>query len=203
MNTILGVKKQMIQVFDDAGMVVPCTIVDFSNLHFLGKKENSKDGYESLVLGLDYKKNPTKAESKQFGLKKTSKHIKEIGFEPTNLEKGSEVEISLQENDMVDVTGTSKGKGFQGVMKLHGMSGGPKTHGQSTKPRSIGSIAPGQTFAHVHKGRRMARKMGNETTTVKNLKIVKIDKENKVILVRGALPGMKNSLVIIKKVVRK
>lgn len=199
MNFILGTKKNMIQIFEDGGNVVPCTVIDVADNVFLGAKSKETDGYESTVIGKDLKKNSNKPEKNQFGIGKSYKYIKEFGTIVEGLNIGDDYASELVEGDIVDVTGTSKGKGFQGVVRAYHFKGGPKTHGQSTKHRSIGSIAQGQTFGHVHKGRRMPKKFGNHQVTVKNLQIVKYDRENKIILVKGAVPGMKGSYIFLKK----
>lgn len=193
----------MTQLFDQDGNVVPCTIVDVSELKIVGFKTDEKDGYSAYLLGKDNKgKNFNKAEEGKYKeIKFYPRYVAEVKEDKTDLKMGDEVVIEniLNEGDKVNVTGITKGKGFAGVMKLHGMRGGPKTHGQSNKPRSIGSIASGQTFAHVAKGRRMARKMGVDKVTVKNLKVVKVDSENKLVCISGALPGNNGSYIIIRK----
>ena len=200
MNAIIGQKKGMTQVFDKAGMVIPCTIVDVTDVKVVGFKDLKKDGYDACVIGKDKKtKNINKAEAgkyKDFAPKYVSevkgKFVEKIGDDV-------KASVVFKEGDLIDVEGKTKGLGFQGVIAGYGMKGGPKTHGQSNKHRSIGSIASGQTFGHVAKGRRMARKFGNDKITVRNLKIVKIDDENGFVLVSGALPGMKGTYVVINK----
>jgi large subunit ribosomal protein L3 len=200
MKAILGTKKQMTQIFDVDGKVIPCTIIDVSEVLCVDHRTLERDGYQALILGIGKKKNPNKPMTekfKQFGY--VPEKIVEVRSEELSMKIGDKVSAEMfTEGELVDVIGTTKGMGFQGVIKLHGMKGGPKTHGQSTKHRSVGSIAPGQTYAHVMKGRRMARKMGNDKITVKNLKIVKIFNDQNLLLVKGAIPGTRGAKVLLK-----
>lgn len=194
MLTLLGRKKEMTQVFNETGDIVPVTIVDFKDNVVIKKGDK-------VYVCLGKKKNPNKPE---IGL------YKELGFVP---EKVIEVENSdefgkLNSGDkivfedteklkMVDVKGVSKGKGFAGVVKRWGFHGGPKTHGQSDRNRAPGSIGAGTSPGRVFKGIKMAGRLGNKNITVKNLKVVKVDVENNLFLIKGALPGTKNSVLQI------
>lgn len=187
-KAILAKKIRMTQVFDEKGAIVPCTVLDVSNVSIEGLKNINRDGYEAVLL------------KKMTGKRSSNKFLKEVRLEE-GLSLGALGEtVSVDgwtTGSIVNVVGWSKGKGFQGVMKAHNMRGGPATHGQSTKPRSIGSIGPGQTFARVMKGRRMAKKMGNERITVKNLELVKIDLQSNLIYVKGAVPGNSGANLIV------
>lgn len=200
---IIGHKKEMTQIFSEDGKVVPVTIVDVNNVYIAGIKTAEKDGYKCVVLGKDKKKNFTKAEAGKFKeLGFVPKYVKENRLENdvTSEDKiGDEVKASIFElNQKVDVTGISKGKGFQGVVKRWGFAGGPKTHGQSDRHRAPGSIGSGTTPGRVYKGKKMGGRMGGDQKTVQNLKIALIDDENGLIAIKGAIPGNKGSLVIIK-----
>jgi len=195
----------MTQLFDSTGNVRPCTVLDISNVKVIGFRDEKKDGYQAYILGKDSKKvkSVNKAEKGKYeSIDFFPTYISEIRDDQTELKAGDTVLPTLicKEGDLISVSGMTKGKGFAGVVKLHHMHGGPKTHGQSNKHRSIGSIASGQTFAHVAKGRRMARKMGNDNVTIKNLKVLKIDEVNGLMCVAGAVPGMKGTYIIVKKV---
>ncbi|MEI6462898.1 MAG: 50S ribosomal protein L3 [bacterium] len=205
MKAILAQKKGMTQLFDSTGNVKPCTVLDISDVKVIGFREEKRDGYQAYILGKDAKKvkSVNKAEKGKYeSIDFFPTYISEIRDDQTELKAGDTVLPTLicKEGDLISVSGMTKGKGFAGVVKLHHMHGGPKTHGQSNKHRSIGSIASGQTFAHVAKGRRMARKMGNDNVTIKNLKVLKIDEANGIMCVQGAVPGMKGTYIIVKKV---
>jgi len=198
MKTLIGIKKNMSQIFQDDGTVVPVTFIDSSDVIVAHKKVNEKDGYTAYVLGLGTKKNPTKAEVGKF---------KELGFVPQyavevqldmelNIKDKVSVEI-FEQIKKVNVTGTTKGKGFQGVVKRWGFKGGPRTHGQSDRMRHPGSIGMRTTPGRVFKGHKMGGRMGADTKTTKNLRVISIDKENNLLALKGAVPGNKESLVII------
>ncbi|MFQ5492852.1 MAG: 50S ribosomal protein L3 [Candidatus Dojkabacteria bacterium] len=200
MKAIIGIKKLMTQLFKDDGDIIPVTIIDVNGVGVVASKSEDKDGYEAVVLGRGTKKNATKAEQGQY---------KHGGFVPQNarevrgfdgeIKVGDVLKASLFEVDeTVDVTGRSKGKGFQGVVKRYGFKGGSKTHGQSDRHRAPGSIGSGTTPGRVFKGKRMPGRMGGETKTVKNLKVVAVDDKNGLIAIKGAIPGSKGSVVMIK-----
>jgi len=199
MKTIIGLKKNMSQIFKEDGNVVPVTFVDVADIVVAHKKTVEKDGYSATVIGLGKKKNPSKAEVGKF---------KELGFVPMyaveveldeELNIGDKVNVSMFETiKKVNVTGITKGKGFQGVVKRWGFKGGPRTHGQSDRQRHPGSIGMRTTPGRVFKGKKMAGRMGGDTKTVKNLRVVEIDQEHGLIALKGAVPGNKDSLVIIE-----
>ncbi len=202
MNATIGKKLKMTQVFAENGNVVPCTVVDVSGNIFLGSKTKEKHGYEAAIIGVSKPmKSPSKA---QTGI------YKDLGYVPTQVteirdmavvsEKGTALDLSwLTPGTVVQVKAQTKGKGFQGVIRGHGMKGGPKTHGQSNKHRSVGSIAHGQTFAHVFKGRRMPKRFGNENISILNLKVVKFDSDSNQLYLSGSLPGMSGSKIVVLK----
>ncbi len=204
MRTILGIKKDMTQTFGENGTVYPVTLIDTSKCFVCGFKKNDKDGYDSVILGLLDKKNPKKPEigkfknlkgSKKLGLK-VPKYIKEVG-NIDDVKYGDKVLSSIfNVGEKVEVYGTTKGKGFAGVVKRWGFHGGPKTHGQSDKERHPGSIGSGTTPGNVKKGKKMGGRMGQEKVTVKGLEI--IDIKDDIIVLKGAVPGAKNNLIVIK-----
>jgi large subunit ribosomal protein L3 len=200
MKFTIGIKKEMTQVFSEDGSMHPVTVVDIGEAVVVGLRTKEKDGYNALVIGKGRQKKYTKAEEGQY---------KSIGFVPKKVTEyrtdslegikvGDAVELDTKEGDKVIVTGTSKGKGFAGVVKRWGFKGGPKTHGQSDRQRAPGSIGSGTTPGRVYKGKRMAGRMGNERKTVKNLKVVKYNKEDGILYIKGAIPGAKNGYLFIQ-----
>ncbi len=195
MNKILGTKKLMTQVFMENGEVVPVTVIDLSDA-ILAKKTDSK-----VYIGIGKKKNTIKPEDGNF---------KELGFVPRkyieaeskiyeNQKIGDKIDLSiLSATKEVDISGISKGKGFAGVVKRHGFKGGSKTHGQSDRRRAPGAIGAGTTPGRVLKGKKMAGRMGGKLVTTSNLKVIKLDTKNRILLVKGAVPGTRNTVVIIK-----
>lgn len=200
MKAIIAQKKEMTQVFDEDGFVIPVTIVDVNDVYVVAKKLSDKDGYQATILGKGKKKNANKPELGKF---------KKLGFVPNFLKELRDFETETEENtklgasvfksgDKISVTGSSKGKGFQGVMKRWNFHGGPKTHGQSDRWRAPGSIGSGTTPGRVYKGKKMAGRVGASQVTVKNLKVVMVDEENGLLAIKGAVPGNKGSYLIIK-----
>jgi len=200
MKTLIGLKQNMSQIFIEDGNVVPVTYIDVEGIIVVHKKTEEKDGYNAYVLGKGQKHNPTKAEIGKY---------KELGFVPKiaievvidglELNIGDKVTASIFEGSKkVDVTGITKGKGFQGVVKRWGFKGGKRTHGQSDRERHPGSIGMRTTPGRVFKGKKMGGHMGVDTKTVKNLKLVLLNNESNIIAVKGAVPGNTGSLVIIK-----
>ena len=206
MKFILGRKLQMSQIFDQDGRVVPVTLVQAGPCFVTQKKTSDKDGYSAVQIGFGEMKakRMSKAETghlakiKSANAKiKTVKYLREYRTENSELEVGAEIKADIfQEGDIVKVAGTSKGKGFAGVVKRHHFGGGPATHGQKHSLRAPGSI--GATFPErVPKGRRMGGRMGGERSTARGLKIVKVDAANNVIAILGAVPGNRGALLEI------
>jgi large subunit ribosomal protein L3 len=200
-NGIIGRKLGMTQVFRDNGEAEAVTVVAAGPCTVVQVKTGAKDGYSAAQLGF--------GETKK--LKSTQKgHLKELGnfrylreFRLADTEEvkvGDRVDVSLfQSGDLVDIAGVSKGKGFAGVVKRYNFAGGPKTHGQSDRHRAPGSIGASASPGRVLKGRHMPGHMGNERVTVRNLEVIQTDTERNMLLVRGAVPGSKNGLLLIKK----
>lgn len=195
MKFIIGKKIEMSQMFDEKGNVVPVTLIEAGPCVVLQKKTKEKEGYNALQIG--FMKIEKKNKIKKTMKSKEYKHIKESrnGSEGN---VGDEINVSMfKEGDKVTIVGTSKGKGFQGGVKKHGFSGRNASHGMKHEARTLGSV--GQRFPqHVIKGRKMPGRMGTERVTVKNLIVTKIDKENNLIAVKGAVPGHRGTLLEIR-----
>lgn len=206
MKGILGKKLGMTQVFTPEGLVLPVTVIEAGPCVVLQKKDMENDGYEAVQLGFSDKKNFNKPEEGH--AKKANatpkRYIKEIrGVSLTDYEVGQEVKADIfAEGEYVDVTGTSKGKGFQGSIKRHGQARGPMSHG-SGYHRGHGSLAVIRTANRVPKGKALPGHMGKETVTIQKLQVVRVDAERNVILVKGSIPGPNNSFVTIKSTVKK
>lgn len=202
---LIGKKLGMTQIFQDDGAVVPVTVILAGPNVVTQKKTEETDGYSALQLGFEDKKEhrtnkPDKGHFKRAGVK-PKKHLAEFRDFPEELNEGDEVTVSIfSEGELVDVTGTSKGKGFAGTIKRYNFARGPMTHGSHNHraPGSIGAV----NAARVFKGTKMAGRMGNERVTIQNLEVVKIDTEKNLILVKGAVPGPKNSIVYIREAVK-
>ena len=207
MKGILGKKLGMTQVFDENGVVIPVTVVEAGPVVVTQIKTVETDGYNAVQVGYAERKEkhanqPMKG---HFAKAKVSlkKHIREFLVDNTDdYELGQEIKVdAFTENDMVDVTATSKGKGTQGSIKRHNFSRGPETHG-SKSHRTSGARSAGSYPARVFKGAKGSGKMGNETVTVQNLTVVRVDSERNLLLIKGAVPGPKGGLVTIKETVK-
>ena len=201
MNGIIGKKLGMTQVYSTSGKAEPVTVLEVGPCTVTMLKTVEKDGYAAAQLGFGAAKKLAKAEkghTKDLG---EFRHLREFRLDDTaGIEVGAKIDAGLfADGELIDVTGISKGHGFAGGVKRHGFHGGPKTHGQSDRLRAHGSIASTTTPARVFVGTRMAGHMGHEQITVRCLKVIKSDKEKNLLLVRGAVPGAKNGLILIKK----
>jgi len=201
MKGILGKKAGMTQIFDDSGEVIPVTIIEAGPCYVTQIKTEQKDGYQAIQLGFGESKRLSKPQRGHLprGVPAV-RYLREIRVDDASeYEIGQKVDAGIfSPGEMVDVTGTSKGKGFAGVMKRHHFGGGPATHGQSDRARAPGSIGSTSTPGRVFKGMRMAGHMGNQRCTVQNLEVVLVDPERNVLAVKGAVPGSKGGLVTIK-----
>ncbi|MBL0177341.1 MAG: 50S ribosomal protein L3 [Ignavibacteria bacterium] len=206
MPGILGKKLGMTSIFDEKGKVVPCTVIEAGPCTVLQIRTKDKDGYAAVQLGFGTRreKNISKPQLGHFaklGVRPT-RFIREFkSFADGTLKSGDMVTVELfAVGDKVTVIGTSKGKGFQGVMRRHGFGGvGGTTHGQSDRLRAPGSIGSSSYPSRVFKGMRMAGRMGNARVTYKNLKVVKVIPESNVLVIKGAVPGAKQGLLEILK----
>ena len=203
---IIGKKLGMTQVFDDTGKLIPVTVVQVVPNVIVGKKTTDKDGYDAIVVGVYEKKKTrvTKPYGGQFpeGIVPT-RVLREMRDFEKDVQVGDKLDVALLDGiRYVDVTATSKGKGFQGVMKRWNFGGGRATHGSKfhREPGSTGqSTYPHKSFKNI----KLPGRMGRERVTVLNLKIVKVDTEKGVVLVRGALPGPRNCDVLVRKAIKK
>ncbi|MFV0505289.1 MAG: 50S ribosomal protein L3 [Bacteroidales bacterium] len=206
MEGIIGKKIGMTSVFSVEGKNIPCTVIQAGPCVVTQVKTEKSDGYNAVQLGYGEKnpKNATKAEVGHFK-KASSGPLKEVAefrdWEGTVPALGASVGVDLfQENEFVMVTGTSKGKGFQGVVKRHGFGGvGQQTHGQHNRLRAPGSVGASSYPSRVFKGMRMAGQTGNKQVMVENLQVVKVIPENNIIVVKGSVPGHKGSTLVITK----
>jgi len=206
MNGLIGRKIGMTSIFDANGKNIACTVIEAQPNIVTQVKTNETDGYDAVQLGYGEakEKNTSRAMNGHFQKAGTAPKQKTVEFRnyPLSKQLGEEVVITeiFTEGDKVSAVGTSKGKGFQGVVKRHNFNGvGQSTHGQHNRLRAPGSVGASAWPSRVFKGLRMAGRMGNERVKTKNLKIVKLLPEKNLILIQGSVPGHKGSLVIIEK----
>ncbi|MBC8345126.1 MAG: 50S ribosomal protein L3 [Candidatus Marinimicrobia bacterium] len=205
MRGLIGKKIGMTQVFSDSGQAIPVTVVEAGPCVVTQIKTQASDGYDAIQVGYGERKlkHSNKALNGHFEKAKTDAKRVLAEFVPVpdyEYKPGQKFGVSLfKEGEYVDVAGTTKGKGFSGVMKRHGFKGGPKTHGQREHPRSAGSIGQASDPSRVFKGMKMAGQYGNKRMTVRNLEVVSIDSEKNHILLKGAVPGAKNGIIFITK----
>jgi len=197
---MIGRKIGMTQLFRDDGEVV-VTAIEVGPCFVTQVKSEAKDGYNAVQLGFGEAKrlnSPQKGHLKEIG---QFKHLREFSVEDVNsVQVGQKVDVDMfKPGDLLDVTGISKGKGFAGVVKRHHFAGGPKTHGQSDRHRAPGSIGATTSPGRVLKGTRMAGHMGDRRVTERNLKVLDVDSARHLLLVKGAVPGSKKGLLLIKK----
>lgn len=217
MKGLLGIKIGMAQIFDEQGSIAPATVIQAGPCYVTQIKTKNTDGYNAIQVGFEEIKERklSKGQKGHLGLLKSDKkhpqRKKGIGvpavrylreFRTKNVadyEVGQELTVSQFEiGDHIDVVGTTKGRGFAGVVKRYGFAGGMKTHGQSDRHRAPGSIGATSGTAHVFKGKKMPGRMGNERFTSQNLEIVQINMEQNLIAVKGSVPGTKGGFVIIR-----
>jgi len=203
MSGLIGKKVGMTSIFDENGKNMPCTVIEAGPCVVTQVRTKETDGYEALQLGFDDAKKANKAASghaKKAGTGAKRKVVEFQGFEG-EFKLGDAITVAhFEEGEFVDVSGTSKGKGFQGVVKRHGFAGvGQATHGQHNRLRAPGSIGAASYPARVFKGMRMAGRMGGDQVKVQNLRVLKVVAEKNLLVVKGAIPGHKNAYVIIEK----
>ncbi len=199
MKFILGKKIGMTQIFKGDN-VIPVTLIESGPNFVIQVKTKEKDGYVAVQLGFGAKKEKNIKKPQRGHLKNLGnlRWLKEFRLDSTELKSGDKIDIAtFNPGDKVNVVAISKGKGFQGVVKRHGFHGGPKSHGQKDRHRAPGSIGASWP-QHVIKGMKMAGRMGGDKITVKNLEVIEVDKENNLIAIKGAVPGRKGTLVMIK-----
>ena len=205
MSGLIGKKIGMTSIFDQSGKNMPCTVIKVGPCVVTQVRTEDKDGYDAIQLGFDDKteKSANKAEighSKKAGTSVKKKVIEFQGFD-SEYKLGDVITVDhFLEGEFVDITGTSKGKGFQGVVKRHGFAGvGQATHGQHNRLRAPGSIGAASYPARVFKGMRMAGRMGTDTVKVQNLKVLKVIADQNLLVVKGCVPGHKNAYLKIEK----
>lgn len=207
-GTLLGIKKEMTSVYDSRGRRVGATVVQISpNLVTQIKTTDSKDGYNAVQLGYGTKKSVRKPQlgiGKKLAASQPIRWFREVREDGHDLKPGLEIKLDqvFSIGDSVKVTGISKGKGFQGGVRRHGFHGGPKTHGQSDRLRAPGAIGSGTTPGRVYKGKKMAGHMGSARVSTKNLEVVGLNKNDNLLVVKGAIPGPVDNLILITKLGR-
>lgn len=205
MSGIIGKKLGMTQIFDEAGAVVPVTVIEAGPCPVVQVRSAARDGHTSVQLGFGRQKDrrASKAEkghALKAGLDAAPAVLKEFRFDADAPEVGATVTVDgFEQGGRVKVTGVTKGRGFQGVMKRHGFGGGRASHGATRIHRAPGSIGAGTNPSRVLKGKRMPGHMGDEQQTVRNLLVAKVDAERNLLYVRGAVPGPVNGVVYIQK----
>ena len=205
MPGLIGKKIGMTSMFSEEGKNIPCTIIEAGPCIVTQIKTKDNDGYDAVQLAYDNQKVSRLSKALLGHLKKANasayKKLIEVSLFDNEVKLGDTINVdSFEEGDFVTVTGTSKGKGFQGVVKRHGFAGvGDATHGQHNRLRAPGSIGAASYPARVFKGMRMAGQMGNAKVKVENLQVLKIMNDKNILVVKGAVPGAKNSYIIIEK----
>ena len=205
MKGLIGRKLGMTQIFNEQGVMIPVTVLQAGPCYVTQLKTTPHDGYAAVQLGFDETKERKLAGGERGHIKKAQapalKTLREFRVSDEDLASynlGQKLLADVfDEGEFVDITGTSKGKGFQGGIKRHGFNRQPKTHGQSDRERAPGSAGAGTTPGRVYKGKKMPGHMGHERVTVQNLRVVKVDPERNLLAVRGAVPGPKNGLVTV------
>jgi large subunit ribosomal protein L3 len=207
-KSILGKKIGMTQIFDKDGLCIPVTVIEAGPCTVVQKKTVDIDGYSAIKVGFRdiAEKKLNKPDKGQFSKVKlqTKKYLRELRLDDTSkYDVGQEIKIGdfFHSGEKVDISGISKGKGFQGTIKRYGQSGGPETHG-SMYHRRVGSMSANTSPARVFKGKKLPGHMGVDKVTIQNLDVVKVDNERNLLLVRGAIPGPKGGLVFIKNTVK-
>jgi len=206
MKGILGKKVGMTQIFGERGEVIPVTVIEAGPCYVAQIKTIERDGYSAVQMGFEDTKPRRLTRPQMQHLRKSKlpplRYLREFRARGEDLafEEGQKLTVEMfEEGELVDVVGTSKGRGFAGAVKRHGFSGGPKTHGQSDRHRAPGSVGACTTPGRVFKGKRMPGRMGNERVTVQGLKVVLVDPERNLLAVRGAVPGANGGLLMIQQ----
>jgi large subunit ribosomal protein L3 len=209
MKGIIGKKVGMTQIFGEDGVVIPVTLIEAGPCYVTQKKTVETDGYNAVQIGFGDVAEKRVTKPVRGHLKKANapmvRHLREFRVaDPAAYEEGQTIDVSIFEvGDVVDATGTSKGKGFAGTVKRHHFRGGPKTHGQSDRWRAPGSVGAGSSPGHVFKGTRMSGQMGDERVTVQNLTIVLVDADKNLLGIKGSVPGGKNGLIVVNEAAKK
>ncbi len=203
-KALLGKKVGMTRVFTDNGELVPVTIIELGPCHVTQVKSETSDGYDAVQIGFESAARLNRPKRGHLKELPPLRHLREVRTEDAdNYSVGQILDVTLfSPGEVVDVIGTSKGRGFAGAVKRHNFRGGPKTHGQSDRLRAVGSIGASATPGRVWKGMRGPGHMGNERVTALNLTVVKVDPERNLIAIKGAVPGPNGGLVMVRNAVK-
>lgn len=205
MEKLIGKKLYMTSVFDEGRKMVPVTVLEVGPCKVTQIKSAEKEGYTAVQIGYGKTREkrlnkPIMGHIQKAGVEPVSKMIEFRTDQVDNYKPGDELTVEIFKiGEFVDVSGLSKGKGFAGVVKRHGFGGGPKTHGQSDRLRTGGSIGAASDPSRVFKGMRMPGRMGGKRNTVRNLEVINIDKEKNLLIVKGAVPGARNSIIEVAR----
>jgi large subunit ribosomal protein L3 len=201
----LGRKIGMSQVFEENGGVVPVTVIEAGPCVVTQIKTQETDGYEAVQLGFGETRKLNEPMKGHLKNSRLVRHLREVKADDlSEFQVGQQIGVNIFEpGELVDIIAQSKGRGFAGTIKRHGFGGGPSTHGQSDRARAPGSIGGGTTPGRVFKGLKMAGHMGNEKVTVKNLRVVRVNPERNLLLVKGGVPGAPNGLLMIRRTGKK
>jgi len=201
---LLGKKLGMTRIFDDRGRMVPVTVIEAGPCYVTQIKTADRDGYNAVQMGFGMAKRLNKPSRGHLKDLPSLRHLGELRTDDVGkYQLGQTINVNVfKVGDLVDVIGTSKGRGFAGVIKRHGMAGGPATRGQSDRQRHIGAIGTSNTPGWVAKGHRMPGHYGNARVTVQKLRVVHVDAERNLLALRGAVPGANEGLVFVKKAVK-
>jgi large subunit ribosomal protein L3 len=203
-KALLGKKVGMTRILNDTGEAVPVTIIELGPCYVTQVKTEANDGYTAIQIGFDQVKRLNSPERGHLRGLPMLRHLREVTTDDADAyQVGQKLDVTLfNEGDIVDVVGTSKGKGFAGGVKRHHFAGGPATHGQSDRERAVGSIGSTSTPGRVWKGMRGPGHMGSERVTMMNLEVVKVDPERNLIAIKGAVPGPVGGLVTVRNAVK-
>lgn len=206
MRAIIGKKIGVTRIFDEAGNMVAATVIEAGPCVVTQVKTEEKDGYQAVQVGFGSKKEKHTTKPLMGHIKASGKGPYSVLRELRDLDVGAEVKVGdeikadiFTVGDIVRVTGVSKGLGFQGVVRRHHFAGGPVSHGQSDRTRAPGSLGQSSYPSRVFKGVRMAGRMGGERVTMRHLRVLKVDTANNLIIIKGAVPGTENGIVLIRK----
>lgn len=207
MRHLYGIKRGMSRIFTESGEAIGVTVVEAKPTPIVQVKTKATDGYDAIQVGVGDRRKAlfSKPQLGHFGELAPTRYLREVRLDSSSTQKKGDlltVEV-FKAGDRVDVTGISKGLGFQGVVRRHHFRGGPKTHGQSDRWRAPGSVGASSYPSRVFRGQRMASRMGNDRVTVQNLDVVAVNAAESLILLRGAVPGKPNSLVLLRETVKR
>lgn len=207
MRHLYGIKRGMSRIFTESGEAIGVTVVEAKPTPIVQVKTKATDGYDAIQVGVGDRRKAlfSKPQLGHFGELAPTRYLREVRLDSSSTQKKGDlltVEV-FKAGDRVDVTGISKGLGFQGVVRRHHFRGGPKTHGQSDRWRAPGSVGASSYPSRVFRGQRMAGRMGSDRVTVQNLDVVAVNAAENLILLRGAVPGKPNSLVLLRETVKR